>query len=101
MAQLHKKFSDKQIRDLLARYVEKKIKRVDIQKVLGIGKTRFFAIVKEYKKDSAAFSVEYIIYGDSHKARRHLDSIFKISNPKEAYFLKLLAVKFYSTFNCN
>jgi hypothetical protein len=60
MVQLHKKFSDNQIRDLLARYLEKKIKRVDIQKVLGIGKTRFFGIVKEYKKDPAAFSVEYV-----------------------------------------
>ena len=60
MAQLHKKFSDNQIRDLIARYVEKKIKRIDAQKVLGIGKTRFFALVKEYKEDPKAFSVEYI-----------------------------------------
>jgi len=60
MVQLHKKFSDNQIRDLMARYVEKKIKRVDVQKVLGIGKTRFFGIVKEYKKDPKAFSVEYV-----------------------------------------
>ena len=60
MAHLHKKFTDNQIRDLLARYLEKKIKRVDIQKVLGIGKTRFFGIVKEYKKDPKAFSIEYV-----------------------------------------
>jgi hypothetical protein len=59
MAQLHKKFSDKQISDLLARYLEKKIKRVDIQKVLDIGKTRFFDLVKEYKKDPTTFSIEY------------------------------------------
>jgi len=47
MTQLHKKFSNNQIRDLLTRYEEKKIKRVDIQKVLSIGKTRLFAILKE------------------------------------------------------
>ena len=58
MAQLHKKFSDNQTGDLLERYVEKKIKRVDIQKVLCIGKSRFFALLKEYNKDPAAFSVE-------------------------------------------
>ena len=59
MAQLHKKFSDIQIKELLGRYSEGKIKRIYIQKVLGIGKTRFFALVKNYKKDPTTFSVEY------------------------------------------
>jgi len=27
---------------------------------MGIGKTRFFALIKEYKKYPAAFSVEYV-----------------------------------------
>jgi len=40
MAQLHKKFSDNQIKELIGRYLEGKIKRSNIQKVLGIGKTR-------------------------------------------------------------
>ena len=57
MAQLHKKFSDNQIKELLGRYIEGKIKRTDVQKVLGIGKTRFFTLVKEYKKDPVSFSV--------------------------------------------
>lgn len=57
--QLHKKFSDNQIKELLERYLQGKTKRNDIQKVLGIGKTRFFALVKEYRKDQAAFSVDY------------------------------------------
>jgi len=46
MAQLHKKFSDNHIKELIGRYLEGKIKRTNIQKVLGIGKTRFFALVK-------------------------------------------------------
>ena len=59
MAQLHKKFSDNQIKELVGRYLEGKIKRSNIQKVLGIGKTRFFALVKTYRQDPLMFSIEY------------------------------------------
>lgn len=59
MEQLHKKFSDNQIKELIGRYLEGKIKRADIQKVLGIGKTRFFALVKAYRQDPLMFSIEY------------------------------------------
>jgi len=47
MKQLHKKFTDCQIKDLITRYLEKNVERKDIQKVLGIKKTRFFALIKE------------------------------------------------------
>ena len=56
--QLHKKFSDNQIKELIQRYLEGKVKRDHIQKVLGIGKTRFFALVKKYKEEPD-FSIEY------------------------------------------
>ena len=65
--QLHKKFSDNQIKELIGRYSENKIKRIDIQKILGIGKTRFFALVKEYKKDPFTFSVDYFRKNATHK----------------------------------
>jgi len=42
MAQLHKKFTDSQVKGLLERYLKKEIERRFIQQVLGIGKTRFF-----------------------------------------------------------
>ncbi len=67
MAQLHKKFSDDQIKELIGRYLENKIKRTDIQKVLGIGKTRFFALVKAYREDPLTFSVDYIRKNATHK----------------------------------
>jgi len=65
--QLHKKFSDNQIKELIGRYLENKIKRIDIQKVLGIGKTRFFALVKEYRQDPLTFSVDYFRKNATHK----------------------------------
>ncbi len=59
MAQLHKNFTSSQVEDLIYRYLAKEVKRSYIQEILGIGKTRFFALVKEYKKDPESFSIEY------------------------------------------
>jgi len=59
MKQLHKKFNDCQIKDLLTRYLKKKVERKDIQKVLDIKKTRFFALVKQLKDDPENFSAPY------------------------------------------
>lgn len=59
MKQLHKKFTDCQVKDLMERYLKKKIERKDIQKVLGIKKTRFFALIKRFKDDPKNFSVSY------------------------------------------
>jgi len=59
MKQLHKKFTDYQVKDLMERYLKKKIERKDIQKVLGIKKTRFFALIKRFKDDPENFSVSY------------------------------------------
>jgi hypothetical protein len=58
--QLHKKFSDDQIKELLERYLDKKIKRAAIEKVLGIGKTRFFGLLKQYRDSPIGFSIEYV-----------------------------------------
>ncbi len=49
MAQLHKQFTDHQVAELLKKYVHKDIERKYIQAILGIGKTRFFALVRFYR----------------------------------------------------
>lgn len=59
MAQVHKKFVDEQVKELIQRYLKKEIERKYIQQILGIGKTRFFALVKEYRKNPVSFSVQY------------------------------------------
>jgi len=60
MEQLHKKFTDDQIKDLLAKYLESKVKRVYIQEILGIKRRRFCQLVDKYRKDPAEFSIRYI-----------------------------------------
>jgi len=59
MKQLHKKFNDCQVKELITRYLKKKIARKYIQEILGIKKTRFFALVKRLKDDPENFSILY------------------------------------------
>ena len=40
MVQLHKKFTDSQIKELISRYLRKEIKRNYIQDILGIKKEK-------------------------------------------------------------
>ena len=59
MTHLHKRFTDDQVRVLLRGYCQGLLGRADIQGMLDIGKTRFFALLKEYRQDPVAFSVAY------------------------------------------
>jgi hypothetical protein len=59
MGQLHKSFTDEQIKVLLHTYSQGKMGRVDIQEILGIGKTRFFALLKAYRQEPETFSIAY------------------------------------------
>jgi transposase len=59
MPQLHKKFSDSQVKELFDRYVRKYIERPYLQEILGIGKARFFALLRRYRKNPQAFSIQY------------------------------------------
>jgi len=59
MVQIHKEFTDSQVKELIERYLKNEIERKYIQQVLGIGKTRFFALIKEYRKNPNEFSIQY------------------------------------------
>lgn len=59
MGQLHKRFTIEQVRLLLESYVQGRITRAEVEGILEINKTRFFAIVKDYRKSPETFSVEY------------------------------------------
>jgi len=56
---MHKRFTDDQVRVLLNGYCQGLLGRGEIQEMLDIGKTRFFALLKEYRRDPDAFSVAY------------------------------------------
>jgi hypothetical protein len=57
--QLHRRFTGEQVRALLAAYCQGTMSHAEIEEILGIGKTRFFALLKEYRQDTTGFSVDY------------------------------------------
>jgi hypothetical protein len=59
MNQLHRRCTDDQISILLQGYCKGLLSRAEVQDMLSIGKTRFFALLREYRQDSEAFSVAY------------------------------------------
>jgi len=59
MAQLHKRFSDEQIVFLFDAYSRGLMSRGEIQDTLKIGKTRFFALWKQYKANPDSFALTY------------------------------------------
>lgn len=59
MTQLHKKFTDTQVKELLQRYLRKEIERKYIQQILFISKRRFFSLIKQYRENPKGFSIQY------------------------------------------
>ena len=59
MDQIHKRFTSDQIKVLFQGYCQGTIKRACVEETLGIGKTRFFALLKEYRQSPTAFSLSY------------------------------------------
>jgi hypothetical protein len=59
MTQIHKKYTVDQIIILLTSYQQGHITRSEIENTLGIGKTRFFALLKKFQAKPDAFSIDY------------------------------------------
>jgi DNA-binding MarR family transcriptional regulator len=59
MVQIHKKFTVEQIKILFTAYEQGNISRSEIENTLGIGKTRFFALLKQYRGHPEIFSIDY------------------------------------------
>ena len=59
MEQMHRRFSVEQVRVLLGQYVDGKLDRATVQETLGIGRSRFFSLLKHYRNDPSGFSIAY------------------------------------------
>ncbi len=81
MAQLHKRFSDEQIRVLFQGYYQGQFSRVDLQEMLDIGKTRFFALLSEYRRDPETFTIVY-----QRAASTKLSAEVEASMPRSTYY---------------
>ena len=59
MTQVHKRFTAEQVKVLFQGYCQGNLSRSDIEEMLGIKKTRFFALLKTYRRDPVTFSMVY------------------------------------------
>ncbi len=82
MAQLHKRFTDQQVKELMQRYLKNELKRAYIQQMLQISKRQFFKLLKEYRDNPAGFSIQY----------KRTQATRTIAFPIEQNILKELAV---------
>ena len=66
MEQIHKRFTTEQVKEMITRYLHHKIERKYIQSMLGIGKTRFFELVQDYRENLNKFSIGYSRASSDH-----------------------------------
>ena len=59
MSQIDKRFTSDEVKELFERYLQNEIERKYIQEILGIKKSRFFMLLKEYKEDPQHFTIQY------------------------------------------
>ena len=57
--QIHTKFTNEQVKELMQKYLNKQVERKYLQQILGIGKSRLFELVQSYRNNPESFSVEY------------------------------------------
>ncbi len=59
MSQIHKRLTNDQVYAFFQSYCQGSLSRTEIQKVLEIGKTRFFALLKVFREDPQNFTLVY------------------------------------------
>ncbi len=59
MTQIHKRFTSEQVKLLLQRYTQGMMTRAEVEDILGISKTRFFALLGEYRCHPDTLAIAY------------------------------------------
>ena len=73
MAQLHKRFTDAQLKDMLTRYLKREIEGLHIRAVLGLSKTHFFRLLTRYQTNPATFSIQYTRRTPTRRLDPHIE----------------------------
>ena len=55
--QLHKRFSAQEVKMFIEKYLDEKVKLIYILEILKVKRSRFFELIKEYKKNPDSFSI--------------------------------------------
>ncbi len=59
MKHIHKRFSIDQVKLFFSAYLKRRMSREEIENELGIGKSRFFVLLKHYRQNPDNFSIDY------------------------------------------
>lgn len=59
MEHVHRRLTNEQVKVLLKGYCKGTLNRTQAEEILGVGKSRFFALLREYRLDPDNFSVVY------------------------------------------
>jgi hypothetical protein len=59
MSHVHRRFTDEQVKVLLQGYCQGQLRQPDVQELLGVGRSRFFDLLKTYRQDPQGFSLAY------------------------------------------
>ena len=96
--QLHKRFSTEEIKMLLQKYCNEKIGLSYILRILRTRRSRFFCLLKEYRKDPEGFSIEYQRKGATRRISKEIERniINELKAEKRLIEDKSIPVTFYN-----
>jgi len=69
MEQMHRRFTAEQVKVLFKAYCQGTLDRPAVQETLGIGKARFFALLKQYRHNPEGFCLTYLKNGSGKVTR--------------------------------
>lgn len=98
MKQLHKKFQKEEVIEVFEKYLDRKIGIKQAKALLGLGKSRFFALLKVYRESPCDFSLEYQRKNAPRKISEKWENKIVCELKKEATIIenKSNPVRFYN-----
>jgi len=96
--QLHKNFTDDQVKSLLKSYLDKKIKISYILQMLRIKRSRFFELLTRFRKDPDNFSIQYKRNTSNYRIDRKIEAniIQELKIEKDLIKAKEVPIKYYN-----
>jgi len=96
--QLHKNFTDDQVKSLLKSYIDKEIKLNYILQMLSIRRSRFFELLAKYRKDPDNFSIHYKRNTSNYRIDREIEAniIKELKCEKDLIKAKDVPIKYYN-----
>jgi len=95
--QLHKNFTDQQVKSLLESYLKNKIKINYILQILRIKRRRFFELLSKYQEDPDNFSIQYKRNTSNYRINPKIEAniIHELKIEKDLIKNKEIPIRYY------